>query len=172
MPPDDQPGSRPVVVPLDLAQPSVLAEVLRLQRAAYAVEAALLGDDRIPPLHEGAEQLRTAGLQWLGVPGTPVGGPTGVVSAGAVLAAAVAWTVEDGVLDLHRLVVDPSCARRGHGRALVQHLLDAHQDRPAVVSTGRGNAPARRLYEGLGFTVVGTVEVLPGLQVVRYALAR
>jgi ribosomal protein S18 acetylase RimI-like enzyme len=80
--------------------------------------------------------------------------------------------VQDGVLDLHRLVVDPSCAQRGLGRALVQHLLDAHPDRPAVVSTGRDNAPARRLYEGLGFAEVGTVEVLPGLQVVRYALAR
>jgi ribosomal protein S18 acetylase RimI-like enzyme len=165
MPPDDRTRPGPVVVPLDLGQAPVLAEVLRLQRAAYAVEAALLGDDRIPPLHEDAEQLRAAALQWLGVPVPPPGPPSG-------LAAAVAWVVQDGVLDLHRLVVDPSCARRGLGRRLVQHLLDAHPDRPAVVSTGRGNAPARRLYEGLGFREVGTVEVLPGLQVVRYELAR
>ena len=171
MPSDDQPGCRPVLVPLDLVQPAVLVELLRLQRAAYAVEAALLRDDRIPPLHEDADQLRTAGLQWLGVPGTSHPG----AAAGhrpASLVAAVGWLVEDGVLDLHRLVVDPSCARRGLGRRLVQHLLDAHPDRPAVVSTGRGNAPARRLYEGLGFREVGTVEVLPGLQIVRYELVR
>jgi ribosomal protein S18 acetylase RimI-like enzyme len=157
------------VIPLDLAEPGLPAELVRLQRAAYAVEAALIGDDRIPPLHEDAEQLRAAGLQWLGVPGPH---RAAFRRRSPALAAAVAWVVEDGVLDLHRLVVDPSCARRGLGRALVQHLLDAHPDGPAVVSTGRGNAPARRLYEGLGFSEVGTVEVLPGLQVVRYELAR
>lgn len=85
---------------------------------------------------------------------------------------AFAWVVDGPLLDLHRLVVDPVHARRGLGRALVAHLLDAHPDRPAVVSTGRGNLPARRLYEGLGFTEAGTVEVLPGLQVVRYELVR
>lgn len=166
LPPD--PAPRPAisaqVVALDLEQPPVLAEVLRLQRVAYAVEAALIGDDRIPPLHEDAAQLRAAGLRWAGVPVAR----TGPVS----LAGAVAWTAEDGLLDLDRLVVDPRCARRGVGRALVTHLLAAHPLLPVVVSTGRDNLPARRLYEGLGFRSTGTLEVLPGLWVVRYALAR
>ena len=159
MPP--RPAPRPV--PLDLAVPAVLAEVLRLQRAAYAVEAALIGDDRIPPLHESAEQLRAAGLDWLGVARADGAGD---------VAAAVAWVVEDGLLDLHRLVVDPAWARRGLGRALVQHLLAAHPDLRVTVSTGRDNLPARRLYEGRGFQEAGTVEVLPGLAVTRYVLER
>jgi len=145
---------------LDLHEPAVLAEVLRLQRAAYAVEAALIGDDRIPPLHEDAAQVHAAGLHWLGV------------SSEAGLAATLGWALDGDVLDLHRLVVDPAYSRRGLGSALVEHLLAAHPARPAVVSTGRDNQPARRLYEGLGFTEVAEVEVLPGLRVVNYSLAR
>ena len=75
-------------------------------------------------------------------------------------------------VDLHRLVVDPAQVRRGIGRALVQHLLTEHGDSPVVVSTGRDNSPARRLYEGLGFTESGQAEVVPGLWVVRYRLSR
>lgn len=45
--------------------PPYAPALLRLQRAAYAVEAALLGDDRIPALHEDQEDLVDAHLDWL-----------------------------------------------------------------------------------------------------------
>ena len=35
--------------------------VLDLQRESYAIEAALIGDDRIPQLTETLEELRAAG---------------------------------------------------------------------------------------------------------------
>ena len=41
-----------VIEPLDLADPATAADVLRVQRAAYRVEAELIGFDGIPPLHE------------------------------------------------------------------------------------------------------------------------
>ncbi|YCK34165.1 hypothetical protein ACNF49_08735 [Actinomadura sp. ATCC 39365] len=40
--------------------------LLDLQRAAYAVEAALIGDDRVPPLHEPLSDLLAAPLTWVG----------------------------------------------------------------------------------------------------------
>jgi hypothetical protein len=40
--------------------------LLLIQRAAYAVEAVLIHDDRIPPLHEHIDDLRKAQLRWLG----------------------------------------------------------------------------------------------------------
>lgn len=69
-------------------------------------------------------------------------------------------------------MVDPAHARRGLGRAPIRHLLAVHPRSPVVVSTGRDNVPARRLYAGMGFTESGGACVLPGLRVVRYRLGR
>lgn len=44
----------------------VARSLLRVQRAGYAVEAALIGDDRIPALGETLAELRAAPLTWLG----------------------------------------------------------------------------------------------------------
>lgn len=137
---------------------TVAAELVRLQRAAYAVEAALIGDDRIPPLHEGPADLRAARLRWF------------VVREAAGLVAAVGFTEHDGEVDIDRLVVHPSQHRRGLGRRLVERVLrDAER---AVVATGRDNAPARGLYAALGFDHRGDREVLDGLWVSEYAWSR
>jgi GNAT superfamily N-acetyltransferase len=145
--------------PLDPAADAVLAaDLLRLQHEAYAVEAALIGDDRIPPLHEDLAGLRAVPLTWTGA------------RTGDRLAGAVAWLDEGGLVDVHRLVVAPSAARRGLGSALIGSALTVAGPRPTVVATGRDNAPARSLYERLGFVRGGDREVLPGLWVTAYRL--
>ncbi|MCK2212872.1 GNAT family N-acetyltransferase [Actinomadura sp. ATCC 31491] len=136
-------------------------ELLALQRAAYAVEAELIGDDRIPPLHESLDELRAQRLRWMAATSDDAG-------SGRV-AGAVAWEEGDGEVDINRLVVHPSAARRGIGRALVQEVLARAGGRRVVVATGRDNVPARRLYEGLGFTLLGESEVIPELWIVNYA---
>lgn len=132
-------------------------ELLRLQREAYAVEAELIGDDRIPALSEDLAGLLSAGLSWLGaVEDERLVGAAGYVETAALV-------------DVHRLVVAPSVARRGIGRALVAEVLQLAGGRRVDVATGRDNAPARALYEELGFAWLADVEVLPGLWVSRYA---
>ncbi len=133
--------------------PALAARLLEIQHAAYAVEAELIGDDRIPALHEDLPALLGAGLDWL------------VATAdGAVVGALGRRATPDGV-DVDRLVVDPAHARRGAGRALVAAVLADAAGR-VTVSTGRGNTPARRLYARAGFRETGEREVLPGLWVV------
>jgi GNAT superfamily N-acetyltransferase len=140
------------LAPLDPAGDAALAsDLLALQHEAYAVEAALVGDDRIPPLHESLAALRAAPLRWTGA------------FIDDRLAGAVAVTDDGELIDVHRLVVAPASARRGIGSALVRSVLAAR--RPTVVATGRDNAPARALYERLGFVPTGDREVLPGLWV-------
>lgn len=131
-------------------------ELLALQRAAYAVEAGLIGDDRIPALHEDLAAMRTAGLTWL------------AAVDGDRLLGAVAFAQTAEEVDVHRLVVAPDRHRRGVGRALVEAVLARAGGRRVLVSTGRGNRPARLLYASLGFRHVGDVQVLPGLEVSRY----
>jgi ribosomal protein S18 acetylase RimI-like enzyme len=140
------------LTPLDVVGSAALAaDLLALQHEAYAVEAALIGDDRIPPLHESLAALRAAPLRWTGA------------FSGDRLVGAVAVTDDGDLVDIHRLVVAPAVARQGIGSALVRSVLAAR--RPAVVATGRDNAPARALYARLGFRPTGDREVLPGLWV-------
>src|SRR5690349_1712014 len=87
---------------------SLAHAVMAVQRAAYTVEAALMGDDRIPPLHESVADLCAADLVWL------------AAFDGESLAGAIAWADDPVELDIDRLVVDPARHRRGIGRALVR----------------------------------------------------
>lgn len=145
---------------LDLGDDATAERLLAVQHAAYAVEAALIGDDRIPPVREDLAGLRAAAVHWLGA------------LDGGELLGAVAWSEPgDPAVDVERLVVDPRHHRRGVGRALVTELLRATSG-PVVVSTGRDNGPACRLYASLGFVPAGDAEVLPGLWVRRFSLAR
>ncbi|MFE3454401.1 GNAT family N-acetyltransferase [Nonomuraea sp. NPDC059194] len=131
--------------------------LLDLQHAAYAVEAALIGDDRIPPLRESLDDLRAAPLSW-----------RGAFDHDGTLVGAVAWTESEDLIDIDRLVVDPRAHRKGIGRALVEELLGMVGARTTVVATGRDNVPARTLYERLGFTRIEDVEVIAGLWITRY----
>ncbi|MEV4365949.1 GNAT family N-acetyltransferase [Nonomuraea sp. NPDC049637] len=132
--------------------------LLDLQRAAYAVEAALIGDDRIPPLHEPLSDLLAAPLTWVGA------------FDGDALLGAIAWEADATTLDINRLVVSPSAFRRGIGRLLVATALDRAAGRTVLVSTGRDNIPARSLYEGYGFAWLNDIEVIPGLWITNYHL--
>ncbi|MDQ1082507.1 MULTISPECIES: N-acetyltransferase [Microbacterium] len=136
-----------------------VAALLRIQRAAYQVEAGLIGDERIPALHETEVDLRAAALWWI----------VDRDSSGSIRGA-IAFHVEDDEVDIHRLVVDPTSHRLGIGRRLVRDAM-THGSR-IVVSTGLLNGPARNLYEGLAFTHVGDREVIPGLWVSDYRWER
>jgi ribosomal protein S18 acetylase RimI-like enzyme len=143
---------------LDLARGEIALAVLELQRRAYQLEADLIGSDEIPPLHESLDELQTSGETFLG----------GFV--GGTLVGAISWRVKDGLLDLHRLVVDPSHVRAGIGSALVRAALAAEPEAErAIVQTGAANEPAKRLYCREGFEEIDDIEVAPGLRVTRFA---
>ncbi|MGW0807086.1 GNAT family N-acetyltransferase [Nonomuraea sp. NPDC002799] len=147
-----------LITEISPAEDALGAELFSLQRAAYAVEAEIIKDDRIPPLHESLDELRAQPLRWLGA-----------MDADGRLAGAVAWEETADEVDVNRLVVRPDAARRGIGRALVKEVMARAGERRVVVSTGRDNVPARTLYERLGFVLTGEVEVIPRLWIVSYA---
>ena len=96
------------------------------------MEAALIAANGIPQLTETLGELQAAGLVWLGT--FDETGLTGAVS----------WRVlDDGTVDIHRLVVAPRAFRRGIATALLDALDARFPGRHALVSTGRDNGPAR-----------------------------
>lgn len=138
---------------IDLHDVAVAVRVVEIQRAAYRVEADMIGFDRIPPLLEIIDDVRSVPLSWLGS------------FEEHTLAGIVGWTVANGVCDIDRLAVHPAFGRRRHGRQLVSHLL---QHDTITVSTGTQNVPARHLYEVLGFIPTGEHEIADGVTVTTY----
>jgi len=147
-----------VIVSLDLGDRRLAERLLAIQHAAYAVEAELIGFDGIPPLQEDLAGLRSSTEYWLGR------------YDGTLLVGAVAYEFPDArTVEISRLVVDPAPARRGHGRALLDHL-DRIEPRPvSLVSTGSANTPAVTLYKARGYTETDQVEVAPGIYITRFS---
>jgi ribosomal protein S18 acetylase RimI-like enzyme len=145
-----------VIRRLDLSDPAVAERLLTIQHAAYAVEAELIGFDGIPPLQEDLAGLMASTEHWLGR------------YDGAVLVGAVAYVLTDDSVDISRLIVDPAYARRGHGRALLDHLDQLEPRQVSLVSTGSANTPAITLYKSRGYTEIGQVEVAPGVYVTQF----
>jgi ribosomal protein S18 acetylase RimI-like enzyme len=139
----------PVIRRLDLSDEDTVHRLWSLQRAAYAVEAELIGFDGIPPLHESLEDLRTCGEEFLG---------------NDELTGAVSWMrTPDGTLDICRLVVHPSAHRSGIASALLDALDKLEPSDRTIVSTGTANVPALSLYLRRGFVTTGTRELAPGV---------
>jgi ribosomal protein S18 acetylase RimI-like enzyme len=143
-----------VIRRLDLTDGQELTEVLALQRAAYAVEAKLIGTSDIPPLKDTAETLAKCGEIF-----------HGYFDEGR-LVGAISHKKVKHTLDIHRLVVNPDHFRRGIARSLVGHVegIEGTADR-IVVSTGARNTPAKLLYRRLGFHETGESEPVPGLRI-------
>jgi ribosomal protein S18 acetylase RimI-like enzyme len=142
-----------VIRDLDLSDDGLVAALLELQRAAYLVEADLIGFHDLPPLRDDPATLRASGETFLGAYDEDG------------LAGAVSYRIEGTELDIHRLVVDPTRFRRGLGRRLLE-AAEARAPRPGrvVVSTGAANAPALALYASAGYREIRRVEVAADVQ--------
>lgn len=142
---------------LDLADAAIAERVLVIQRLAYAIEAELIGFDGIPPLHEDLAGLMSSTELWLGR------------YSDGELVAAVAYELPDrATIEISRLVVDPAHARRGHGRALLDHLDELEPRPTSLVSTGTANTPATSLYLSRGYTADSETEIAPGITITHF----
>lgn len=137
----------------------IAAAVHQLQRKAYRAEAELIGDERIPPLHESLDQMVEQPLDWLGAFNK------GGVSEDLGLVGAVAFAVEGQSMVINRLMVGSAARRRGIGSDLVGAVISEARGLPIAVSTGRDNTPACALYLRMGFRPAGFREVVSGLWV-------
>jgi GNAT superfamily N-acetyltransferase len=64
-------------------------------------------------------------------------------------------------IDLVSMWTAPSARRRGVGRALVDAVIDWAGGEDVSLWVTRGNDPARRLYESMGFVETGEYQPLP-----------
>jgi ribosomal protein S18 acetylase RimI-like enzyme len=144
------------VVELDLGDVATLDRLIALQRAAYAVEAQLIGASELPPMRETPAEVGATGETFLGA------------RRDGRLVGALSFKRAGGTVDIHRLVVDPAAFRGGIATALLDVLEERERDATHwVVGTGAANAPARALYERRGYAVTEERIVAGGIRWVR-----
>lgn len=144
-----------VIARCDLTDPCVLSRVHKLQRDAYRIEAEMIGCWQMPGLVESIDDLAATSEAFFAA--RVASGADAAAAAAREIAGVIATLVEPdparpgaACVCISRLAVDPAMHRRGIARALVNHVL-SRSETPVIVSTGAANAPARRLYEHLGF---------------------
>ncbi|KJS54983.1 GCN5 family acetyltransferase [Streptomyces rubellomurinus subsp. indigoferus] len=128
-----------------------------LERAAGAPFAAIgmqeIADDEPPAPDELAHYLDH---------GTALAAEVDGTVAGYLLAEPV-----DGALHVEQVSVHPAYARRGIGRALIEHLA-ATTDAPALTLTTFADVPWNApYYARLGFRPLADHELTPGLREIR-----
>ena len=136
---------------------AVASEIVRIQRAAYAIEAELIGFDAIPPLHEDTVDVMQLGITFMGV-----------VSGGEI-SGVLGYQLVGTTVGIDRLAIDPDHFRRGFARNLLVHLHEReHIAHLFEVSTASANGPARRLYESTGYASTGDAALPEGVTVTRF----
>lgn len=129
--------------------------LLALQRTSYAVEAALIGDDRLPPLQEDEHQLCAWRGRWV------------TAWDGVDLVGAAAWAPHADHVDVAKVMVSPTAFRQGVGSGLLDRVLADARGRLVLAATGRDNGPAVSLYAKHGFEPDGDEQVPPGVWITR-----
>lgn len=149
-----------MIAKIDIFDEQQAQQLLTIQRAAYTIEARLIGSSAIPALTEEIADLQQNQEifegYWLE----------------KRLVGAISYKVVDGTLDIYRLVVDPAYFRRGIGRKLVERAEEIAREsctiHTMIVSTGTKNVPARDLYRRLDFTAIQDQEIVPGLMITHF----
>lgn len=118
------------------------AEILALQHLAYQTEAALYGDDTLPPLRDTLADLaeRFATRQFLKA-----------VEAGRIVGSVRAFQSGETCF-VERLIVAPDCRRRGIGTALLGRLETLFPSAARFeLFTGHKSLSNLRLYGRCGY---------------------
>lgn len=147
---------------LDVADKETARRVLDVERAAYAVEAALVHYSSMPPLFESAADLQGSGEEFFGW------------EEGGLLLGVVSVLHGPRVLEICRLCVHPGAFRRGIGRALLAaaEAQAGPHTAACAVSTAAANAPALALYTGAGYQIVHRRTLPDGLELVDFEKSR
>ena len=142
---------------IDHHKEQIAQEILKIQLPAYGIEAELMDFFEIPQLHETASDIQNSEEFFIGFQEEEL---MGVVS----------YKIAEGLVDIHRLIVNPAYFRRGIGKRLVEYLLKRYKGYDFTVSTGTANKPAIALYQAFGFQEQRKVEVAPGIECTAFSL--
>ena len=138
------------------AQEEDIAEILRLQYAAYQSEAVLYNNDSIQPLTQTLEQAIEEFRESIVLK---------AVSDGAIIGSVRACEKQEGVY-IGKLMVFPEYQNQGVGKRLLQTIERRFHGKRYWLFTGAKSEKNLALYEKCGYKRFKTEEAAPGLTLV------
>ncbi|WP_199609513.1 GNAT family N-acetyltransferase [Flocculibacter collagenilyticus] len=117
----------------------VAQQIYTVFQRSYQVEAQLIGVSDFPPLSRSVDDIQSADTLFFGF------------FEDNCLAAVIEIALEDKILEIDSLTVDPAHFRKGIANKLIKHVLSVTNYRQAKVETAVANMPAIVLYQKHGF---------------------
>lgn len=128
-----------MITKLDNSNEEVANQIFTIFQNSYKIEAQLIGALDFPPLLRSAKDIENSKTQFYGY------------SENQCLAAIIEIVVEDKLLKIDSLTVDPNYFRKGIANKLISYVLERINFSEAIVETAVANIPAINLYEKHGF---------------------
>jgi ribosomal protein S18 acetylase RimI-like enzyme len=146
-----------VIKQLDTKDSKIAEQIVDLQKKSYLIEAELIDFYDIPPLKDTTDTIIQSDEVFYGY------------YSDDVLAGLISYKLEEDLLDIYRVAVDPEYFRKGIARQLIEFIEDINKGiKRIIVSTGLKNQPAVSLYIKLGFNKLEEVEVAEGIYIVTF----
>jgi ribosomal protein S18 acetylase RimI-like enzyme len=124
---------------LDNTNEDVANKIYTIFQNSYKIEAQLIGTSNFPPLLRSAKDIENSKTQFYGF------------NENKYLAAIIEIVIEDKLLAINSLTVDPSYFRKGIAHKLISYALETFDFSEAIVETAVVNIPAINLYKKHGF---------------------
>jgi ribosomal protein S18 acetylase RimI-like enzyme len=142
---------------IDITNPKLAEDVLKIQIPSYKVEAELIDFYEIPPLKDTIDTLQQCGETFYGY------------YLNDELSGVISIKIGKGIMDIHRLMIHPKHFRKGIARMLLEFIESNEEDiETIIVSTGSKNAPAINFYEKNGFSITEETRVTEHLSLTSF----
>lgn len=120
---------------IDITDPKMANDVLKVQIPSYMVEAKIINYYDIPPLKDTVETLQACNETFFGY------------FIHEELCGAISLKIENKIIDIHRLIISPKHFRKGIAKRLLEFIERNYQYiKTIIVSTGAKNLPAVNFY--------------------------
>jgi ribosomal protein S18 acetylase RimI-like enzyme len=128
-----------LITQLEHKNKRIATQIFTVFQNSYEIEAQLIGVSNFPPLQRTVNDIAASDTRFYGF------------FDNECLAAIIEITVDDQMLDICSLTVEPRFFRKGIADKLVDYVLSEFEFEKAVVETAVANAPAIKLYKKHGF---------------------
>ncbi|KON87762.1 GCN5 family acetyltransferase [Sporosarcina globispora] len=141
---------------IDIKDRKAAEQVLSVQLPAYKIEAEIIGCADLPPLKDTVAALQITGETFFGY------------FIDEKLCGAISFKEENGVFDIHRLIVHPEHFRKGIAQKLLNYIELRPMLEKMIVTTGSKNTPAVAFYLKNGFIELEKIEINGSLTITAF----